>query len=563
MRYHHALLLFAAAFVVGCEGEETISAEPPEARAGRVVAALNQVERQVADANIDRVTATEETVERDDPSDPQGGRVRLRKYERELADAYASLYINRPDFRNLAYPGSLLWWDALRNANFDPVTAAPGRTYRVVIHGGTTAEGEEVTSSFETDGSASDFGEKLSRVKLDSPSLILDHRVMTARSLEEAAMKLGFSASFLSFGEAEASSAEGSVAEGSVAVVALTQVYYSLGLDEARLPLGGPLALRDVTADEEAALLDELDRRKDEIVYVSDVNYGRVVLLMLSSTASQSQTERAAGVSGGYLGFSAGADVSQEDRQVLEQANARCIIIGGDPANPALQGVITGSFKDVAEKLKAYLATSLAPESPAEALPVSLTLRFARDKATAMVGDSTRYAYWVPFEKVWDEKPLPFDSGLISLPPPARVTRDTEMDTGDSGARVGVSYAAEVDDTGRGIKLTVDWFAHEYSNSFAKKKNTEISNSKTFEYANLVPPGFTLAPAGSTSGSGRHDFAQKNHDFIPFPDFAGASEVSVRYDQSGGNDHKAAELHLRVRVPFVINARIGPPTAAQ
>ncbi len=111
-------------------------------------------------------------------------------------------------------------------------------------------------------------------------------------------------------------------------------------------------------------------------VYVSNVVYGR--MMTLTMTSNFSETEMKAALEGSYSGI--GGSVSANHLQILQNSDIKLVTIGGD-ANQALSYLRTGELGEFFKE-DAPLTT---------AVPISYTLRNVGDNEIARVSETVNY----------------------------------------------------------------------------------------------------------------------------------------------------------------------------
>lgn len=193
-------------------------------------------------------------------------------------------------------------------------------------------------------------------------------------SVDQTILNLGLSAKFMK-GSVKASLNWTSTTEEHTVSAYFVQKMYTVSMEIPQRP--GDFFSSEFTKE----LLDEqisLGRiGPDNLpVYVSNIVYGRVMTLTMTSTYNE--TEMKAALEGSYNNI--GGTVSAEHLQILEESDIQLVTIGGD-AQQALDFLREGNLGVFFQK-DAPLTT---------AVPISYTLRNVGDNVVATVSETTSY----------------------------------------------------------------------------------------------------------------------------------------------------------------------------
>lgn len=200
---------------------------------------------------------------------------------------------------------------------------------------------------------------------------------VTTHSVDEAALRMGFSASYYDVG-IKANLAASISAESRTVTASFTQQMFTVSTVL-------PSSPGDMFSDAftEARLQREIQLGRmgpDNLpVFVSNVVYGR--MLVFSLTSNRSETEIQSALSAIYNGGEFSAELSAEARALLEQAEINVVAVGGDAAS-AEALIRTGN-------LGAYFEED-APLTSAR--PISYTIRNLADNTIATVSETTDYS---------------------------------------------------------------------------------------------------------------------------------------------------------------------------
>jgi thiol-activated cytolysin len=165
--------------------------------------------------------------------------------------------------------------------------------------------------------------------------------------------------------------------ERKVAMALFKQVFYTVSFDPPSRP--GAVFHPAVTLDEVRAQVD-----KDvPAAFVSSVDYGRILLLRIESSADTQQQELEATVR--YM--AATGKVSAEHKKTLEKSQVTLITIGGN-AEVNARAVDATRIEDLNAIIQGKNAL-YSKRNPGQ--PVAYTLRFLKDGRLARMGFSTDY----------------------------------------------------------------------------------------------------------------------------------------------------------------------------
>ena len=202
-----------------------------------------------------------------------------------------------------------------------------------------------------------------------------------AHSLEEAALKAGVSASWMT-GSVKTSFEGDWTTRRSTFVVRFVQSYYTVSF---AAPAAPELAFAPgVTVDDAALFMGD----GNPPGYVSSLSYGRMLFVKIESDAEASQVKTAIDAVFSLGTVDASANVSAEVKKVMDESTVTVFALGGDP-NDAVE--IMTSSEDRAERLREYFidGASYSPQSPG--VPISYTVRRLADSQTSVVASTLDY----------------------------------------------------------------------------------------------------------------------------------------------------------------------------
>jgi hypothetical protein len=200
-----------------------------------------------------------------------------------------------------------------------------------------------------------------------------------SHSLEQSALKLGLSASYMSTSIRSSLEMERTSSSSSLTATFTQKMFTS--------SLVLPQSPRDVFSEEftEDLLQEQVDRKNigpDNLpVYVASITWGRMLTVTMTSSHSAAEMKAALQASSSFVGFDVSIAADVRNKQVLDESEIRVVAIGGH-AQAAIDLIRTGQlgeyFKD-----DAPLTT---------ARPISYVLRNLGDNSIAKVSETTEYA---------------------------------------------------------------------------------------------------------------------------------------------------------------------------
>lgn len=196
----------------------------------------------------------------------------------------------------------------------------------------------------------------------------------TSHSLEQSMLSLGMSARYMGAGVRASLAAEQTSEESSISAYFIQRMFTT--------SVVLPDRPGDFFSDEFTSpkLQEQIDRGRigpDNLpVYVSNIVWGRMMVLTMTSSVESSRMKAALQAS--YAGI--GGSVSAEHLEVLAQSTIKLVTVGGD-AQSALDFLRSGNLGEFFRE-DAPLTT---------AVPLSYTLRNLADNSVAKVSETTSY----------------------------------------------------------------------------------------------------------------------------------------------------------------------------
>lgn len=193
-------------------------------------------------------------------------------------------------------------------------------------------------------------------------------------SLAEASLNAGFSANYYDV-TVKANLEASASAEQSTVMAVYTQQMFTVSVELPQTP--GTFFSNELTED---ILQEQTDLNRigpnNLPVFVSSITYGRTVVFSMTATATHAEIRAALDVAAAGQG----AELSDEQKLLLERSEIKLVAIGGDATNAA-SVIRSGNFSNYFDA-DADLTT---------AKPISYTIRNLADNSTALVSETTEY----------------------------------------------------------------------------------------------------------------------------------------------------------------------------
>ena len=458
--------------------------------------------------------------------------------------------VMRDNSVGFVYPGSLVWTAPLRDGRIDPLQQFPGRPEVPVVFSG--IQGEDL--NFTHDGSFFSFqAELLERSdRLQNSTPRLEIKIEYGKSLETALLRMGLSARYWS-ASLDASASRTTEERKSFAVMSIDQVYYTLVADTP--PAAGylPTSLLDANPVVASYLLGGLERG-GEPGYVRRVDYGRKVIVSLSSSASEEDLRAAMRFSAGTGPFKIEAEAEAKAREVWEKTEVRAVVIGGKVTD-GLIDALTGSFDGFLGNINAFLKETKDFTPDTGAAPVSFEVRYCIDNAGYANYETVEFSGQIPVGSYAKGGDVPRTVDVELAPADARKLRQDWDVHSDDWTGVEIEYALSPSTDGRSVELHLRMDIRELESGGNYDGKTHLRLEKRTRVYTLpdhdrrtISSVKSVQNAKTTSDK----FSGELHDWFRFGDgVVGAlRDVHVRVDSEHGDDKPY--LGLRGTIDFTV-----------
>jgi len=436
------------------------------------------------------------------------------------------------------YPGSLLWTRPIIDGQLIPLPAFPNRIPVKVSITGIT-EGSN-SPTFTHDGSFFDFQNKNTPIvrSIVATSPQLDLKIGVGRTLKSALLDMGLSVSYWG-NKFSISNRDSNLEESSYAVLSLNEVYFTMTAETPDVEGFIPASVTDRESPEGVFILSQM-RNNGEIGFVRRVNYGRRILIAISSPSSKSDLKRALRLSAGGFVVKAEGNLDQSAKETWEGMNAEILVIGGR-VTPALLDAATGGFDSFLKNINAYLKDTAAYTPQSGAVPISFEVRYSADGEAFSNYETTEFAGMIPARRVRGEETIQINDFKVLLThEDARLLRSNDDLHTDDWTKVRVSHNFSVSPDRRSATLYVEMNAVELEEDKKERPKTHFRTAKTITAFQLPEDDkrkISKVVANPPNHSEAHDFGGQLHGWFNFEDgVVGAlRDVKVSIDGPGGD----------------------------
>ena len=464
----------------------------------------------------------------------------------QSADTLSELVLH-DNTTGLMCPGTTVWTQPLLEGCILPLPHFQDRPNVIVSISGAKLEGDGPVS-FIHDGRFSDYQNKsaplINRIVAAGPRL--DLQIAYGRSLETALLEAGLSAKHWA-AKLELNTSSKSMQERSFAVLDLDETFYSM---MANIPNSAGYFRPEVlqhNPDFAKSVLHAM-QTNGEVGYIHNVDYGRRVLIAVSSAASEEELQRALKLSAGAFGFKLEGELTQRDLEVWSTMQTHAVVIGGEITSPFAE-VVTGNPAEFLKNVNAYLKSTKAWSSQTVAQPIAFTVRYCSDNAPFASYETVEFAGQIPVDRNRAEETILVTGKEVKLTgADARVLQgDTEIDT-DDWTSVAVDYTIHVSPDRRAIDLTLTMDAYELEGDKSfEGDNTRIQTKRTIRVFNLAaddPRLIKKVVAMPMTAAESHHFRGELHNWLTYENGAvrALRNISVKVDAEGRKDTDAQGL---------------------
>jgi hypothetical protein len=436
------------------------------------------------------------------------------------------------------YPGSLLWTKPIIDGQLIPLPSFPNRVPVKVSVTGIT-EGSDL-NTFIHDGSFFDFQNKSTPIirSIQATSPQLDLKIGVGRTLKSALLDMGLSVSYWG-NKFSVSSRDSNIEESSYAVLSLNEVYFTMTTETPDVEGFIPASITDRNSPEGFFILSQM-KNNGEIGYVRRVNYGRRILVAISSSSSKSDLKRALRLSAGGFGVKVDGNIEQNTKQIWEGMNAEVLVVGGR-VTPALHDAATGGFDSLLKNINTYLKDTAAYTPQSGAVPISFEVRYISDGEAFSNYETTEFAGMIPSRRVRGEENIQINDFKVLLThEDARLMRSNDDLHTDDWTKVSVSHNFSVSPDQRSVLLYVEMNAIELEENESEKPKTHFRTAKTitaFQLAQDDKRKISNVLANPPKHSESHNLKGELHGFFNYDDgVVGAlRDVRLSIDGPGGD----------------------------
>ncbi|MDV7138717.1 thiol-activated cytolysin family protein [Maribacter sp. TH_r10] len=205
----------------------------------------------------------------------------------------------------------------------------------------------------------------------------------TTYSSEQMSLDLGVSAEWVSGSSFESQFSYDTSTSKRVAAILYRQVFYDISMVTPDQP-------SDVFgSDVDLAKVESLMGSSTPPAYVSSVSYGRIIMIRMETTSTETSVALEAALEYASLGKNVEADIEGKYKSILEQSTINVVTIGGN-AKIASQ-VITGSDVASSGGLNYVITEGSLYSRDNPGAPIAYTVKYLKDNRVAKMGYNTDY----------------------------------------------------------------------------------------------------------------------------------------------------------------------------
>jgi len=205
----------------------------------------------------------------------------------------------------------------------------------------------------------------------------------TTYSSEQMSLDLGVSAEWVSGSSFESQFSYDTSTSKRVAAILYRQVFYDVVMETPNKP-------SDVFgSDVDLAKIEAVMGSSTPPAYVSSVSYGRIIMVRMETTSTETSVELEAALEYASLGKDVEADIEAKYKSILEESTINVVTIGGN-AEVASQ-VITGSTVASSGGLNYVITEGSLYSRDNPGAPIAYTVKYLKDNQVAKMGYNTDY----------------------------------------------------------------------------------------------------------------------------------------------------------------------------
>lgn len=444
------------------------------------------------------------------------------------------------------YPGSLLWAAAVRDGQLHQLAHMPNRppittSFNLLE----SIDPEPSALIFTHDGTYSSFMSGAAGVfgATATGGTRLVATLKTSSSIDDALLSIGLSAKYWS-GKVTAGLEHITNEQRSVAMMSLDQVFYSASVDTPSIGGFVPPSLLQNDA-RLASVLAQGAASGGEIAYVRKVDYGRRILVSLSSESTSDKLKMALDWSIKYAAGETSGEIDNETKKVWESIEGKLIIIGGSyPAG------VTGFFGGDPEAFKQTIQAIMSPDFVNDtdgAVPLSFELAYVDDNAPMQVYETVEFSGKIPTRTfgrvirpwVYDES----DRGPLTSGQHASAIGPHDGEVGHDDCTLVELRKQELtlSPDRRTLYFYVEWYTKEARDD-CTPNDTIIRSLRTILVETFPKPVLEIVSPTSIGSLQQSygDYVQGQYQ--SFPNHGLLTNIGVQFDGSGGNDQQYQKL---------------------
>ncbi len=227
----------------------------------------------------------------------------------------------------------------------------------------------------------------------------------TAYTSQQMSLDLGVGVEWASGSSFESQFSYSSTTEKRVAAILYRQVFYEVTMVTPDSPadvFGSSVDLNRVQS---------LMNSDTPPAYVSSVQYGRIIMVRMETTSTETSVELDAALEYASIGKDVNADVEAKYKSILEQSTINVVTIGGNAE--VASKVITGSDVASSGGLNYVITEGALYSRDNPGAPIAYTVKYLKDNRIAKMGYNTDYRIEECQTYAYDHESLDVDNNSI------------------------------------------------------------------------------------------------------------------------------------------------------
>ena len=332
----------------------------------------------------------------------------------------------------------------------------------------------------------------------------------------------------------------------STMAIALDQVYFTSVTDTPTQ--GGPFPLSLLNTSEYASQILPDMSSMGEVAFIRKVNYGRRLIITVSSSASQEDLEKSLKFKMGGFGVDIEGGVTDKVREVWRTMTVHGVLIGGK-VNDGFARTLMADPQNILQNLSAFIGETITFDSETVAVPISFEVALARGHMPLALYETTQFSKR-NFVGNYCRSPVTVENQIIQMNESIEGTT-MELTAGDrdihsddwTGVRVKYSIHPSANKKMVQLKLMMEAIELERNKNFNTRPGdrTKIETTNIFTVYTIPEscPNSRIVSIKNIINNGNklnRDYYGPFHNPRGFPKLGQLTRMSVIVDSDKDND---------------------------